>query len=418
MTSNVAHSRYGRALVAVRDADVAAEAVGIFKPRLLVTVFIFSGATAAFAGGLFARLQTYITPDAFTFDLSVLFFIAILIGGRGSILGPLHRHHRPDAAAGICRAARGLVDLPLCRAAAGRRARRAGRHRGAARLREPQAACRPVAPSFRARTAAPLLAGRRTEPAELALDGLVLSFGGVRAVDGVDLDGEVRADPRPDRPERQRQDDDAQHHLRLLPRRMPARSHPGRPSLAAGRTRKRRCRLGIARTFQTPRIVGEATVLENVMMGGDHRRRNRVSPPRCSACPPAARTKRRSRARPCGAAAPSACDGLADVRADRLQHSELRFHGDRPRADGASRPSCCSTSRPPGLSADEIERLGELVTAISRRGVGVLLVEHHADLIFDICEHVTVLNLGRVLAAGTPAEIRVHKEVVSAYLGG
>ena len=49
---------------------------------------------------------------------------------------------------------------------------------------------------------------------------------------------------------------------------------------------------------------------------------------------------------------------------------------------------------------------------------GVLLVEHHADLIFDICDYVTVLNLGRVLAQGTPAEIRVHKEVISAYLGG
>jgi ABC-type branched-subunit amino acid transport system ATPase component len=47
----------------------------------------------------------------------------------------------------------------------------------------------------------------------------------------------------------------------------------------------------------------------------------------------------------------------------------------------------------------------------------VLLVEHHADLIFEICDQVTVLNLGRTLAAGTPEEIRVHKEVVSAYLG-
>ena len=52
-------------------------------------VFLFSGAVAAVAGGLFASLQSYITPDAFTFDLSILFFIAILIGGRGSILGPL-----------------------------------------------------------------------------------------------------------------------------------------------------------------------------------------------------------------------------------------------------------------------------------------------------------------------------------------
>ena len=89
MTTNVAASRFGRSLVAIRDAEVAAEAVGISKPALLVTVFLFSGALAGIAGGLFASLQSYITPDAFTFDLSVLFFIAILIGGRGSILGPL-----------------------------------------------------------------------------------------------------------------------------------------------------------------------------------------------------------------------------------------------------------------------------------------------------------------------------------------
>ncbi len=89
MTANIAASRFGRALVAIRDAEVAAEAAGISKPALLVIVFLFSGAVAAVAGGLFASLQSYITPDAFTFDLSVLFFIAILIGGRGSILGPL-----------------------------------------------------------------------------------------------------------------------------------------------------------------------------------------------------------------------------------------------------------------------------------------------------------------------------------------
>src|SRR5262249_53651924 len=85
----IAGSRFGRALTAIRDAEVAAEACGIAKPALLATVFVFSGAVAAVAGGLFAVQQTYITPDAFTFDLSVLFFIAILIGGRGSVLGPL-----------------------------------------------------------------------------------------------------------------------------------------------------------------------------------------------------------------------------------------------------------------------------------------------------------------------------------------
>jgi branched-chain amino acid transport system ATP-binding protein/branched-chain amino acid transport system permease protein len=71
-----------------------------------------------------------------------------------------------------------------------------------------------------------------------------------------------------------------------------------------------------------------------------------------------------------------------------------------------------------GLSTDEIKRLDQLIRAVSRQGTGVLLVEHHADLIFEICDRITVLNLGKVLAAGTPDEIRTHKEVVSAYLGG
>src|SRR5260370_575528 len=88
MTANPASSRFGRALVAIRDAEVAAEASGVAKPRLLVAVFLFAGALGGVAGGLFASLQSYITPDAFTFEMSVLFFIAILIGGRGSILGP------------------------------------------------------------------------------------------------------------------------------------------------------------------------------------------------------------------------------------------------------------------------------------------------------------------------------------------
>ncbi len=56
---------------------------------MLTLVFLFAGATGGLSGGLFASLQSYITPDAFTIDLSILFFIAILIGGRGSILGPL-----------------------------------------------------------------------------------------------------------------------------------------------------------------------------------------------------------------------------------------------------------------------------------------------------------------------------------------
>src|SRR6202035_4471234 len=99
-------------------------------------------------------------------------------------------------------------------------------------------------------------------------------------------------------------------------------------------------------------------------------------------------------------------EALADVRADRLQHSELRFI-EIARALMLEPDFLLLDEPAAGLSGDEIERLAALIRAISRRGTGLLLVEHHADL-----------NFGRILAAGTPAEIRVHKEVVSAYLGG
>jgi branched-chain amino acid transport system permease protein len=108
---------------------------------------------------------------------------------------------------------------------------------------------------------------------------------------------------------------------------------------------------------------------------------------------------------------------LATVRSDRLQHSELRFI-EIARAL-MLRPAYLLLDEPAaGLSAEEIKRLGALLLAIARAGAGVLVVEHHPDLIFDICHHITVLNLGRKLAAGTPAEIRAHREVVNAYLGG
>jgi branched-chain amino acid transport system permease protein len=176
-----------------------------------------------------------------------------------------------------------------------------------------------------------------------------------------------------------------------------------------------RCALGIARTFQTPRIVGEASVLDNVMMGATIAAKSGFSAALLGL--PSSRQDEAA-AREHGLAALNAVGvgGLANVRCDRLQHSELRFV-EIARAL-MSEPALLLLDEPAaGLSGEEITRLGALVTAISQRGVGVLLVEHHTDLIFDICQHVTVLNLGRVLAAGTCQEIRAHKEVVSAYLG-
>jgi branched-chain amino acid transport system permease protein len=413
LSANIAHSRFGRALIAIRDAEVAAEATGISKPRMLISIFLFAGALAAIAGGLFASLQTYITPDAFTFDLSVLFFIAILIGGRGSILGPMLGTIiltiLPEVAAPLAAWSTFLYAvllLVIVLVMPG----------GIAALldfrnRRPLASNRAIVP----RPAALAEVMRRSAADKtLSLRGLTLSFGNVRAIDNLDLDvkpGEIHGLIGPNGSGKTTT-------LNVISGYYVARAGTislGEHVLPQGLPTLR-ARYGIGRTFQTPRVIGEASVLQNVMIGGTIEGDANFLEA-LLALPRNRRDERMLTEKARALLGAVGLEALAEVRADRLQHSELRFI-EIARALMLEPGFLLLDEPAAGLSNDEIERLAALIIAISRRGTGLLLVEHHADLIFDICDSVTVLNLGRILAAGTPAEIRVHKEVVSAYLGG
>lgn len=412
MTANIAHSRFGRSLVAVRDAEVAAEATGISKARLLSTVFLFSGATAGVAGGLFATLQSYITPDAFSFDLSVTFFIAILVGGRGSILGPLAGTILltllPEFAAPLVAWSTFLYAVLLLAIVLLMPG-------GIAALldfrnRKPLEDNRSIAPQPE-RVALLLDHGRVRD--DIVLRDVVLSFGGVRAIDGLSMTihaGLIHGLIGPNGSGKTTT-------LNVIsgyytPQQ--GEAFLGTRILAHGAPQTRAA-LGIARTFQTPRIIGEASVLQNVMIGATIDGRATFVESLLS-LPRHRRDERRLTKRALQALNVVGLADLAPVRADRLQHSELRFV-EIARALIA-RPAFLLLDEPAaGLSTEEIRRLGDLIKAVAAAGTGVLLVEHHADLIFDICDEITVLNLGRELAAGTPQDIRSHKEVVSAYLG-
>ena len=412
ITANIGSSRYGRALVAIRDAEVAAEASGIAKARLFMLIFLLAGALGGVAGGLFASLQSYITPEAFTFEMSVLFFIAILIGGRGSILGPalatIILTALPEFAAPLVQwstflyAALLLVIVLLVPG-------------GIADMldfknRRPLTQHREIVP--RAELLPRVLDrtdGRRT----IALRDIALHFGGVRAIDGLDLEihsAEVHGLIGPNGSGKTTTLNVISGYykpktgtLKLDGADLPF----DQPHVRASHR--------IARTFQTPRLVGAASVLENVMIGGTVHGQASFAEAMLS-LPRHRGDEKLLRAAAMQALTTVGLESLAEVRADRLQHSELRFM-EIARAL-MLRPAFLMLDEPAaGLSAEEIRRLGDLIKAISREGVGVLLVEHHADLIFDICDRVTVLNLGKMLAAGTPNEIRSHREVVSAYLG-
>ena len=413
MTANLAASRFGRALTAIRDTEVAAEASGISKPALLIPVFLFSGAVAAVSGGLFASLQSYITPDAFTLDLSVLFFIAILIGGRGSILGPvlgtILLTVLPELAAPLVAWSTFLYAallLVIVLAIPG----------GIAELldfknRRPLASGRAIIP--RPDLLNSLLDVSR-DPGALTLEQVALSFGGVKAIDGLDLEiraGQVHGLIGPNGSGKTTTLNVISGYY-VQERGTVRLNGVALPILA----RHRRAHMRIARTFQTPRIVSSASVIENVMIGGTIDGEGTFVES-LLALPRYRRDEAMLRATAMLALTAVGLERLAPVRADRLQHSELRFT-EIARAL-MLRPAFLLLDEPAaGLSAEEIERLGALLVAIARAGTGVLVVEHHPDLIFDICHHVTVLNLGRMLAAGSPAEIRSHREVVNAYLGG
>jgi ABC-type branched-subunit amino acid transport system ATPase component/ABC-type branched-subunit amino acid transport system permease subunit len=412
---NIASGNPGRALIAIRDADVAAEAVGVPIARVKLTVFGLSGMLAGVAGALFASVQSYITPDAFTLDLSVLFFIAVLIGGRGRVVGPLIGTALltllPEIAAPLVMwanfayAALLLVVVLVAPGGIAELIERFGRQPGAI---DRMAGPHPEAMQTALATAAP-----HTETGALHLDEVQRSFGGVRALDGVELmltPGTVHGLIGPNGSGKTTA-------LNIIS----GFYAPDGGHITIGeadvttRSVRDRAALGIARTFQTPRILGELSVIENVMLGGYRHARAGFAEVALGL----GRFRSDERALRTQAMAALHTVGLADwadARADRLQHSEQRFLeiarclAMHPRFVLLDEPAA-------GLSGGEIEHLGAIIAEMRRLGLGVLLVEHHADFVFRICDTVTVLATGKVLAAGTPAEIRAHREVVNAYLG-
>src|SRR3981189_1971722 len=86
--ANLLRSRFGRALVAVRDNPVAATAAGVSLVRIKMMAFVVSAAMAGLAGALFAVQKTVVTPDDFTADFSIFFLLMVVLGGAGRLWGP------------------------------------------------------------------------------------------------------------------------------------------------------------------------------------------------------------------------------------------------------------------------------------------------------------------------------------------
>jgi branched-chain amino acid transport system permease protein len=404
---NLTLSRYGRGMVAARHNPLAATASGVSLLRIKLFAFAVSAVLAGLAGAFYAVQKTVITPEDFTADFSIFFLLIIVVGGLGRLWGPvvgtLIFFLLPELL-GPLQSWRlliyGVVLLVLMVFAphgiAGMPAWQRRRSRAAASpYADADAHARPVA-----RLA-------------LTVRDLHKQFGGVAALQGCGLlaePGHTHALVGPNGSGKTTT-------LNVISGFI--RADKGSVLIGdtdvSGRAPHEIARLGVGRTFQTPKLLNDMSVLDNVRLGG-------FVSERATAVEIALGLPRGRR--DLHASSSAAMKLLRFVGLGERAHD---LAGDLPHGQQrlveiaramAGHPSLLLLDEPAaGLSMDELDRLGALIEAIVALGTTVLIVEHHLELIARISRSVTVLDRGRVLAAGTPDEVFSHPEVARAYMG-
>jgi ABC-type branched-subunit amino acid transport system ATPase component len=171
---------------------------------------------------------------------------------------------------------------------------------------------------------------------------------------------------------------------------------------------------GLARTFQNIRLFKDMSVLDNVMVG----RHSRMSAGLAGVLlsPRARREEGLCAERALAELEFLGLHGYATAPAGSLAYGRQRLL-EIARAL-ATEPKVLLLDEPAaGLNEHETEQLTGVLRRIAARGITIFLVEHDMPLVMGLSDRITVLNFGRKIAEGTPAEIQTHPEVVSAYLG-
>ncbi len=396
---------WGAAMRAVRDSETAAESVGLDPLRIKTVAFAISALCAGAAGGLFAPLSGFVTPHTFGFGQSILFVLVVMIGGAGSVGGPLVGALvvglLPELLASLEEYRLLIFGLLLLVVLWVAPEGAAGLWRRIASGMGKQPAEAPLAASGDAGLAP------RTTGAPIRTGGLTMQFGGVRAVGDLAFatqPGGITSLIGPNGAGKTTV-------LNML-------SGFYRPtgggfclgeSALQGQRAYRIARAGVARTYQTSQLFGSLSVEDNVALALGRgtlgpllgARRFRSS---------AARAEARRLLAFCGYA------GSAKARAADLAHVDRRLV-EIARALATAPQALLLDEPAAGLSREDKARLAALLQRIAAAGIGVLLVEHDMELVMGISDHIVVLDAGRRLAVGGVAAIQADPAVRKAYLG-
>jgi ABC-type branched-subunit amino acid transport system ATPase component len=183
----------------------------------------------------------------------------------------------------------------------------------------------------------------------------------------------------------------------------------------AGQPPHRIVRAGVVRSFQTPRIDFKTTVKQAVLCGLFPAVTRRFAAAMLG-LPAARREERELQRRADEVIRELDMEGLADVEIGKLSMGHVRMV-EVARAIAANATYLLLDEPAAGLSRAEQEILAREIRQLANRGIGVLLVEHNFSLIRMLCDRVTVLDSGRILFEGTPADTARDQKVLQTYLG-